>query len=93
MRKDAALKITMASAAFNTHDAVRKLRAAGAEEPLAEAVVETVDEAVSELVTKSDLKNEVDKLKAESKAELYRALRIQGIGIIGATVALIKLLP
>lgn len=47
----------------------------------------------SELAAKSYFKNEIEKLKAESRAELYRALRLQGAGIIGAVVALVKLLP
>ena len=69
---------------------VRKLTGAGMEPRMAEAIVEGLAEAdTSELVTKSDLRAEL----AEVKAELFRFMLLQSIGIVGLTVALIKLLP
>jgi len=69
---------------------VRKLTGAGMEPGMAEAIVEGLAEAdTSELVTKSDLRAEL----AEVKAELFRFMLLQSIGIVGLTVALIKLLP
>jgi hypothetical protein len=69
---------------------VRKLTGAGMEPAMAEAIVEGLAEAdTSELVTKSDLRAEL----AEVKAELFRFMLLQSIGIVGLTVALIKLLP
>jgi len=57
---------------------------------MAEAIVEGLAEAdTSELVTKSDLKAEL----AEAKSELFRFMLVQSVGIVGLTVALIKLLP
>ena len=57
----------MAALAFDTYKAVKALQAAGAAEPLAEAVVATVGAAVGDNVaTKADL--------AEVKAELKAAL-------------------
>ena len=69
---------------------VRKLTEAGMERPVAEAIVEGIAEAdTSDLVTKSDMKAEL----AELKAELFRFMLVQSIGIVGLTVTLIKLLP
>ena len=69
---------------------VRKLTDAGMERRLAEAIVEGSSEAdTSDLVTKADLKAEL----ADVKAELFRFMLLQSIGIVGLTVALIKLLP
>jgi hypothetical protein len=65
---------------------VRKLTEAGMERRMAEAIVEGLAEAdTSELATKADL--------AELKAELFRFMLVQSIGIVGLTVALVKLLP
>ena len=63
----------MAAPTFDTHDAVRKLRGAGIGEEAAEGIVEVVEEATSPLVTRDIL-----------RAELYRALWIQGAGIVAA---------
>jgi len=65
---------------------VRKLTEAGMERPVAEAIVEGLAETdTSALATKADL--------AELKAEIFRFLLLQAVGIIGLTVTLIKLLP
>jgi hypothetical protein len=64
----------------------RKLTEAGMEPRMAEAIVEGLAEAdTSDLATKSDL--------AELKAEIFRFMLLQAVGIIGLTVALIKVLP
>ena len=65
---------------------VRKLTEAGMERPVAEAIVEGLAETdTSALATEADL--------AELKAEIFRFLLLQAVGIIGLTVTLIKLLP
>ena len=65
---------------------VRKLTEAGMERPVAEAIVEGIAEAdTSDLATKADL--------AELKAEIFRFMLLQAVGIIGVTVTLVKLLP
>ena len=56
----------MTTLAFDTHKAVKALQAAGADEPLAEAVVATVGEAVGEnIATKADLAEVQVALKTE----------------------------
>ena len=65
---------------------VRKLTEAGVERAVAEAIVEGLAEADTwDLATKADL--------AELKAEIFRFMLLQAVGIIGLTVTLIKLLP
>ena len=85
----------MSTLAFDTHKAVKALQAAGAAEPLAEAVVATVGEAVGENVaTKADIAEVKAELKtelAEMEARLHRHLWIMAAGIVGLTVALVKL--
>ena len=72
---------------------VRKLTDAGMDRPVAEAIVEGLSEAdTSELATKSDIAR-VDTSIAELKAEIFRFMLLQAVGIIGLTVTLIKLLP
>jgi hypothetical protein len=90
----------MAAPAFDTHKAVRRLKDAGIEEPLAEAVVETVGEAISgNLATKDDLRNinaDLRVIKAELEAlELRIILKLGSLVILtmGLAVALIKLIP
>jgi hypothetical protein len=64
----------------------RRLTDAGMEREMAEAIVEGLAEAdTSELATKTDL--------TELKAEIFRFMLLQAVGIIGLTVTLIKLLP
>ena len=59
--------------AFDTHKAVKVLRDAGADEHLAEAVVDTIGSAMGENVaTKADiteLKTDIDELKVATKAD------------------------
>ena len=82
----------------------KRLTDAGMEPKVAEALVEGLSEAESsELATKTDIarleaatKSDIARLEAamsEMKAELFRVLHLQAAGIIGLTVALVKLLP
>ncbi len=79
-------------AIVDTLGAVRKLRESGMDESQAEAIVEIIGSAFTNLMTKDDaalLKAEIkaDIFRIESgvfrvKADVYRALWIQGIGIV-----------
>ena len=64
----------MTTLAFDAHRAVKALREAGADEPLAEAVVATVGEAMREnMATKADVaevRTELAEVKAELKADI-----------------------
>ena len=86
-----------AASRIDTLKFVRKLTEAGVERPVAEAIVEGLAEAdTSDLATKADLaelKSATKAHLAELKAEIFRFMLLQAVGIIGLTVALIKLLP
>lgn len=90
----------MSALTFDTHKAVKE---AGADERLAEAVVATVGHAMGENVatkadvaaTRSDLAAEIAAVRSDIaalEARLYRHLWIMAAGIVGLTVALVKLL-
>ena len=99
----------MSALAFDTHQAVKALIAAGADEALAEAVVATVGDAVGgNVATKADLaeakaelKSEMTAVRAEIaalktdqghlEARLHRYLWVVAAGIVGLTVALVRL--
>ena len=75
----------MSISTFDTLDAMRRLENAGMERAQAEATVETIRDAQSELATKADLAALESRLllaMAELRADLYRALWIQGAGIV-----------
>ena len=80
----------MATTTFDTRQAVRKLQAAGFAETQADAVVDTLAAAFSDTVaTKADIAD----LKAEIanlRGEMFRALWIQGGGIVALIVGLLK---
>ena len=88
----------MSTSTFDTLDATRRLEQAGMERTQAEATVETIREAQAELATKADLRSDLAALEyslrsalSELRADLYRALWIQGAGIvaiIGAFIAI-----
>ena len=62
----------------------------------ARAIDEAMAEAVGDLATRADLRTGLTDLRAELAAlrsDMYRALWIQGGVIIGAVVALIRLIP
>ncbi len=89
-----------------TFDALKvswKLKAAGIDAVQAAAVVRTIGEAFGENVAtrgdlaevKADLTAEIAGVRTEIqtvKAEIFRALWIQGVGIVGLIVGLTKLL-
>ena len=82
----------MSTSTFDTLDAMRRLEQAGMERAQAEATVETMREAQSELATKADLAALESRLLlalAELRADLYRALWIQGAGIVAINSAFI----
>ena len=82
----------MSAPTFNTQSGVRKLRSARMEEREAETVVEVVGEATSLLVTRDVLRTEL----AEFRADMYRALWMQGAGIVavvGGIVAILEVVP
>ena len=67
---------------FDTLAYVRTLKAAGVDSRQAEAHAEATRESQARLATKADLVA----LRMEMRADLYRALWIQGAGIV-ATIA------
>ena len=89
----------MTTSTFDTLDAMRRLENAGMERAQAEATVETIRDAQAELATKADLgllRSELAAVEsrlvsalAELRADLYRALWIQGAGIVAINAAFI----
>lgn len=75
----------MPAPTFDTHATVRDLRSAGIEEPAAESIVEVVSAATSPLVTRDMLTTEI----AGLRADMYRALWIQGTGIVAVVAGII----
>ncbi|MCE2529503.1 MAG: hypothetical protein J4G11_06500 [Acidimicrobiia bacterium] len=68
----------MTAPTFDTQASVTKLRSAGIDEPAANSIVEVVSDATSPLVTRDMLTTELSGLRAD----MYRALWIQGAGIV-----------
>ena len=68
----------MSTAAFDTLTATQDLEAAGIEHRQAEAIARVVNRGDERAATKVDL----DALESRMRADLYRALRIQGVGIV-----------
>lgn len=68
----------MTTPTFDTQASVSKLRSAGIDEPAAHGIVEVVSAATSPLVTRDMLTSEL----AQFRADMYRALWIQGVGIV-----------
>lgn len=78
----------------------KRLTDAGLTREAAEAIVEGLNEAdLSELAAKSDIgevKTAISEVKAaisDLRADIYGRLWVMGAGIVGLTVALIRLLP
>ena len=83
----------MTTVTFDTRKAVRNLKAVGFEEPQADAIVDTLGDAFSDTVaTRLDIAGVETKI-ADLKAEMFRALWIQGAGIVALIVGLTKLIP
>jgi hypothetical protein len=84
-------------ASFDTLDAARRLKEAGAAEPLAEAIAEILRQSreldLSQLATKSDLAPLATKAElSELKAEMLKWVVGLMIAQTAAIVALVKLL-
>ncbi len=80
------------AADFDTLAATRDLEAAGIERRHAEAVIGVVRASRAELATKADLDTGLAALRADMRADLYRALWIQTGAIVGVVVAIVKFL-
>jgi hypothetical protein len=87
----------VATLRIDTLKFARSLTDAGLSREAAEAIVQGVSEAdVSELATKTDVSLAVADLRAEIsslRADIYNRLWVMGLGIVGLTVALMKILP
>ena len=70
----------MTTPTFDTQAGVSKLRSAGIDEPAANSIVEVVSDATSPLVTRDML-----------RADMHRALWIQGAGIVAAIGGIIAI--
>lgn len=87
---------------FNSREAVQKLLGRGLPEPAADGIVEVIEDATNEVVTRDILHNELQVVRSEVRAEfgqfraeMYRALWIQGAGIVailGVIVAVVNAL-
>ena len=85
----------MTTYTLDTHATIRELEGAGMDSRQAEAVVAAISRSDAELATKADLKAETTDLKAEIanlKSEVFRALWIQGAGLVGIQLAIAGLL-
>ena len=85
----------MAAHTVDTHATIRELEDAGMNSRQAEAVVAAISRSDAELATKADLKAGITDLKAEIanlKSEVFRALWIQGAGLVGIQLAIAGLL-
>ncbi len=77
---------------LDEHEAVNELKAAGASEPLAEAIMATAAKTVgADVATKTDIAEFRTEI-AELRAYVNRALWVRATGIIGVPAAL-KPLP
>ena len=77
------------TATFDTLAAARNMEDAGLPREAAEAVAGAIRNGQGELATKADLAA----LEARMPAMLWRAMLLQAFAIVGAVVALMKLLP
>lgn len=82
----------MTAPTFDTQAGVRKLRDAGLEEQAAESVVEVVGEATSPLVTRDALKMDLAGVESRLRADMYRALWMQGVGIVAVVGGIVAIL-
>ncbi len=83
------------SAAFDTLTAAQDLEAAGIERRQAEAIAKAINHGDERAATKADLATAIAELKADNaslRADLYRALWIQG-GAIVAILTALRFLP
>lgn len=89
----------MPAVAFDTHAAIKLLTGAGFDESQAEAITGALSYALSGAITdggasKADvvrLENRIERTAAELRADLYRALWVQGAGIIAIVAGLLAI--
>ena len=83
----------MATAPFDTLRIAQALKAAGFDDTQSEAIVNAIQRSVGDNVaTKSDLSELATKVDlSELRADMYRALWIQGAGLVMIMVALFTL--
>ena len=81
----------MASTTFDTQAAVTVLRDSGVEEAPAIAIVKTIRDAQSASLAEVATKHDLALVRADLvalKAELFRALWIQGAGLVAIQIAI-----
>jgi hypothetical protein len=93
----------MISIGFDTLSASKRLREAGMDERVAEAIVELVQQTtmlpdISELTTKAELKSEIALVRADMalmenrlRADLSEKIRLQGWAILGGVAVLMTI--
>jgi hypothetical protein len=93
----------MTAISFDTLGASKRLREAGMDERLAEAVVELVQQTtmlrdISDLATKAELKSEIALVRADMslmesrlRADLSEKIRLQGWAILGGVAVLMTI--
>ena len=85
----------MTASTFDTLTAAQDLEAAGIERRQAEAIAKAINHGDERAATKADLATAIAELKADNaslRADLYRALWIQG-GAIVAILTALRFLP
>ena len=81
----------MTASTFDTLSAAQDLEAAGFERRQAEAIAKAINHGDERAATKADLATAIAELKADNaslRADLYRALWIQGGAIVAILTAL-----
>ena len=81
----------MTASTFDTLTAAQDLEAAGIERRQAEAIAKAINHGDERAATKADLATAIAELKADNaslRADLYRALWIQGGAIVAILTAL-----
>ena len=78
----------MASATFDTQVAVMALRDSGLDEGPVIAIVNTIRDALGASLDEVSTKADLEATVAELRADLYRALWIQGAGLVAIQIAI-----
>ena len=81
------------SGATDTLRTVNTLREAGVPDRQAAAHARATDDAVSEAIEALATRADIATLRAELRGDMYRAMLIQTGVIVGAVVALLRLVP
>ena len=85
----------MTAVAFDTHATIKSLTGAGFDETQAEAITGALSGAITDgVASKADvvrLENRIERAAAELRADLYRALWVQGAGIIAIMAGLLAI--